>query len=918
MTSLHSIPSESSHDDEKELSPSSSICNETDVISASVPRGGARRKVLPPIPTTTTVKSKTVADPLDSVLPLTNSNGSRNAMNTMYKGNLPALMPNSPITQQQSPTLFSQLSPVLQSSSCHNMPRTHNSGIDIDGWDPFNQEMASTSFTSGHSPCSTDRNQGTFSDNIALTQEPPASPLPMQTKSSLNASSHVDELHHRNTQRLPSPKGAIKSSSSRSNNKSSERSRFIAKSTQQSLNEKKFDENKAINTMSFKQFRNEVQKWRKPSSSNTKMTQKMQEFYRATFDSFTSISSTFKKRSENPKLQIQQNRSQSASQLNDPLIEQKFVGMMYELLLEMPQETQKTVLKGIINCLLNEWRGAKSENELRAYFILLQNPLFSRASTYVIYAHLLRQIATLHEKEQTLITQWLRRLSTPRFRPIVERIHQFITLRLFPDKNCKQQELPPMTKCPWWIPSAMKVMTLLYNANNLIKPRLISYREFYNVSLDHIDVMAEFKQWQSPASHPGFTFCQYPYVLSLCAKRHILRRDQERQMVRTARDELVTSVRRRPTRPPDVNQLFLNIKIRRQHLLQDSLSQIYGNRRHLKKKLRVEFIGEPGYDMGGLTKEWFLLLLRQVLSPDYGTFVHNDRTRTYWFATSENENFSDYFLVGVLMGLAVYNCITFDLRFPLVLYRKLLTPSTTNKPSSVATPIGLVSVSLDDLADIDPDLAHGFEELLKYEGNVEEDFGTFFTASKEEFGIDRTHILKPAGDKLPVTNANRREYIQHYLNWLINKSVYRQFSAFYEGFHTVCDSSALSLLCAEEVETLACGNPVFDLRDLKKYTSYEGFAANDPTILHFWDVTLNMQRDMQKKLLHFCTGSDRVPVGGMQDLKFKIIRAPTAQNMLPMAHTCFNQLLLPPYGSRSQLEQKLTIAVSNAEGFGLE
>lgn len=230
----------------------------------------------------------------------------------------------------------------------------------------------------------------------------------------------------------------------------------------------------------------------------------------------------------------------------------------------------------------------------------------------------------------------------------MERIHQFITLRLFPDKNCKQQELPPMTKCPWWIPSAMKVMTLLYNANNLIKPRLISYREFYNISLDHIDVMAEFKQWQSPASHPGFTFCQYPYVLSLCAKRHILKRDQERQMVRTARDELVTSVRRRPTRPPDVNQLFLNIKIRRQHLLQDSLSQIYGNRRHLKKKLRVEFTGEPGYDMGGLTKEWFLLLLRQVLSPDYGTFVHNAKTRTYWFATSENENVSDYFLVGVV------------------------------------------------------------------------------------------------------------------------------------------------------------------------------------------------------------------------------------------------------------------------------
>lgn len=37
-----------------------------------------------------------------------------------------------------------------------------------------------------------------------------------------------------------------------------------------------------------------------------------------------------------------------------------------------------------------------------------------------------------------------------------------------------------------------------------------------------------------------------------------------------------------------------------------------------------------------------------------------------------------------------------------------------------------------------------------------------------------------------------------------------------------------------------------------------------------------------------------------------------------MAHTCFNQLLLPPYGTRQQLESKLIIAISNAEGFGLE
>uniref|UniRef100_A0A8C0GXC9 HECT-type E3 ubiquitin transferase n=1 Tax=Chelonoidis abingdonii TaxID=106734 RepID=A0A8C0GXC9_CHEAB len=39
---------------------------------------------------------------------------------------------------------------------------------------------------------------------------------------------------------------------------------------------------------------------------------------------------------------------------------------------------------------------------------------------------------------------------------------------------------------------------------------------------------------------------------------------------------------------------------------------------------------------------------------------------------------------------------------------------------------------------------------------------------------------------------------------------------------------------------------------------------------------------------------------------------------LPVAHTCFNQLCLPPYKSKKELKQKLVIGISNAEGFGLE
>ena len=105
--------------------------------------------------------------------------------------------------------------------------------------------------------------------------------------------------------------------------------------------------------------------------------------------------------------------------------------------------------------------------------------------------------------------------------------------------------------------------------------------------------------------------------------------------------------------------------------------QISIKQRDLKKKLRVSFASEPGLDMGGLTKEWFQLLIREIFQPDYGyslsnqynrcifqqirlkslgsMFIYYPNSRCYWFSTSQENNLKEYNLIGVLMGLAVYN-----------------------------------------------------------------------------------------------------------------------------------------------------------------------------------------------------------------------------------------------------------------------
>lgn len=62
------------------------------------------------------------------------------------------------------------------------------------------------------------------------------------------------------------------------------------------------------------------------------------------------------------------------------------------------------------------------------------------------------------------------RLSQKRFKQLVERLLQFISLRLFP---AKPEEFPPITKCSWWIPSASKVLALLSRFYSIIFTSLL-------------------------------------------------------------------------------------------------------------------------------------------------------------------------------------------------------------------------------------------------------------------------------------------------------------------------------------------------------------------------------------------------------------------------------------------------------------
>ena len=67
------------------------------------------------------------------------------------------------------------------------------------------------------------------------------------------------------------------------------------------------------------------------------------------------------------------------------------------------------------------------------------------------------------------------------------------------------------------------------------------------------------------------------------------------------------------------------MKLRRSAVLEDSYRRILSVKRAdlLKARLWLEFEGEKGLDYGGLAREWFFLMSKEMFNPYYGLFEYS-------------------------------------------------------------------------------------------------------------------------------------------------------------------------------------------------------------------------------------------------------------------------------------------------------
>ena len=349
-------------------------------------------------------------------------------------------------------------------------------------------------------------------------------------------------------------------------------------------------------------------------------------------------------------------------------------------------------------------------------------------------------------------------------------------------------------------------------------------------------------------------------------------------------------------------KLNLTLNIRRDHIIEDTLNEIANPELNLQSKLRIKFKGEQGVDQGGVSKEFFILLIRQIFDPNYGMFNYNTKTRLYWFNHYSFEPIIKYELIGTIFGLAIYNNTILDVKLPISVYKKLLG----------------IKPSFSDLKECDEELYNNLNYILTQDNpKLEEELDTNFTVVDDKFGEKIIIPLKPDGEKTMINNTNKEEYVKLYTDWFFNKSIEEYFKSFEKGFYKIFHKSLIKILTPEELELIICGTQYLDFYELKRACQYEDFDPNSESIKYFWEILLDFNEEEKKKFLSFVTGCDRAPIDGLGSLKITVSNGGSDLNQLPTAHTCFNNLILPDYKNKEKMKKAIHTAINYSEGFGL-
>ncbi|KAK3241533.1 hypothetical protein CYMTET_48711 [Cymbomonas tetramitiformis] len=318
----------------------------------------------------------------------------------------------------------------------------------------------------------------------------------------------------------------------------------------------------------------------------------------------------------------------------------------------------------------------------------------------------------------------------------------------------------------------------------------------------------------------------------------------------------------------------------------------------LRRKLRVQFHGEAGQDVGGLTTEMYKQLWDEVVRPEVGLFERGENGRVLPVTDSKMTPHKAARLWTV--GLAMAKCI-FDRR----LVRADFAPSLYKFVKGVAP-------TRSDLDHFDPGYGRQMTLLLVTPGHA---------AYLEEEAL---------ASGVSLSEGNKAEYVQEQVQRKLVQSRRQGLEAVRVGFLAAVEALNLRAhvdsLRWVDLKSLSEGEDHISAADIKQVLWYREFPPNCNMEARFGEVLDCMEESELRQLLYAITGFHHIPSGGLRNPNelvanrnvIEILYHPSSA--LPMFHTCFFRMDLPGYPNLSvaELRGKINEAVTNSIDVGFQ
>lgn len=346
------------------------------------------------------------------------------------------------------------------------------------------------------------------------------------------------------------------------------------------------------------------------------------------------------------------------------------------------------------------------------------------------------------------------------------------------------------------------------------------------------------------------------------------------------------------------------VRVRRSDVLFDSIEALEKvSPVQLVDDVRIEFVGEAGFDGGGLRREWLEALSSEMFGIE-SDLVHYDENDKGVVSLNpelvpQTEYYPYYGFMGKIIGMALVQGKPLGVKLSLVTLGYL---------------VGNNKVILKDIEADFPTDHNMMLSLLMAKNMVNLDMLTF--SGKDPFGNEVDWI--EGGSHIRLRMSNKQQYVDHRLQFVYITKVKPLLDQMRKGFRSVVPVWVLfsGVLSAKSMQELLLGEREISVSRLKTATKYSfGITTSTPQVMYFWNVVGRMSQADRLGLLKFWTGFSVLPVDGLSGIQLLLDVDPSRNEHLPTARTCFYKLTLGAYISEAVMSEKLLFAIANAGTF---